>query len=97
MSFDEDRVRRNEEIFRHVNERVEGLAENFPFLDRADPDFVCECGDRACIRKVNVDLDAYRHVRTNDRRFVVAPGHVEDAIESVVERNERFWVVEKAA
>jgi hypothetical protein len=38
----------------------------------------------------------YEAVRTDPRRFLVAPGNVSDPeIERVVEKDERYWVVEK--
>jgi len=37
----------------------------------------------------------YEAVRSQDDRFVVHPGHEQEAIESVAARNERFVVVDK--
>ena len=40
-------------------------------------------------------LDDYERVRAKPTRFMLAPGHENDAIENVVELRGRFEVVEK--
>ena len=40
-------------------------------------------------------LDVYRAVREDPRRFIVVPGHENPEFEEVVERHDRFNVVEK--
>jgi hypothetical protein len=42
-----------------------------------------------------MDLDAYRSARQQFERFIVAPGHEVELIDTVVERHERFWIVDK--
>ena len=37
----------------------------------------------------------YEHVREQDDRFAVVPGHENPELERVVERNERFALVDK--
>jgi hypothetical protein len=89
----EERVARNEALFREVNERVLELAVR---TDRSIG-FVCECGDEACVEHVEVPLAVYEQVRANARRFVVLPGHVTVEIEHVVMRTDGYAIVEKDA
>jgi hypothetical protein len=57
---------------------------------------VCECGRAGgCDGRVRMTLAEYDHVRRQDDRFAVAPGHENAAIEAVVERYERYVVVDK--
>jgi hypothetical protein len=42
-------------------------------------------------------LDEYERVRDQDDRFALAPGHENLEIECVVERHERFFIVDKLA
>ena len=90
MSASEERVARNEALFREFNERVEGLAGDSPRID-----FVCECGDLACLERLALTRTTYEQVRSDPRRFVVAPGHENARIERVVARGEGYFVVEK--
>jgi hypothetical protein len=87
------RLARNETLFRDINERLErDLAQ----LRVAGPqEFICECADRDCSALVHLTLDEYEHVRSKPRWFVVVPGHVFPEVEEVVERHERFELLEK--
>jgi hypothetical protein len=42
-----------------------------------------------------VPLEVYTAVRSEPTRFIVAPGHENLELERVVERHDRFFVVEK--
>jgi len=92
VSASEERVARNEALFREVNERVEGLAGDSPRID-----FVCECGDLDCLERLELTRTTYEQVRSDPRRFVVAPGHENPDVERVVARLEGYLVVEKVA
>jgi hypothetical protein len=92
VSASEDRVARNEALFREFNERVEGLAGDSPRID-----FVCECGDLDCLERLALTRTTYEQVRSDPRRFVVVPGHEDRDIERVVARREGHFVVEKMA
>jgi len=88
---------RTQSLFRDVNERVAEINHAFSdFLPLGD--WVCECADPQCTERVQVTREEYEKVRTDPRRFVVAPAdaHVVEEIEHVVDRTERFWVVEKS-
>lgn len=91
----EERVARNEALFRHVNEEVKALAHRFGTRAGESTGFVCECGDDACTDRVDVPIDVYERVRGNPRRFVVRPGHVLPEIEHPVEETDAYVVVEK--
>jgi len=90
------RLAQNEAAFRSINERIAEAAEGF-LADREDArhEFLCECSDVDCLRRVALMLAEYEDLRRNDRRFVVAPEHELPEIEVVVERRERYWIVEK--
>ncbi len=95
MGTFEERVVRNEALFREVNERVQDLALRFG-VDRTQPaGFVCECGNEECTQHVDVPLAVYEEVRANARRFVVLPGHVLPEIEHVVDETADYVIVEK--
>ena len=84
---------RNEDLFREVNEAIERG------MWLADPSklirFRCECSDMACGEAVEATLQEYEHVRRSPRRFLVADGHVLPEVEDVVDKTDRYLVVEK--
>lgn len=90
----EQRAARNEALFREVNENIARLEERYGGSG-THPVFICECSRDSCTSPVPVDEDTYQRVREHPRRFIVLPGHVDDALESVVETHPSFLIVEK--
>jgi hypothetical protein len=92
----EQRLARNQVMFRAVNERVRGINETFDdILDTHV--YACECAEPTCVEQVELTPAEYERVRSDPRRFFVAPAqtHVFPEVEVVVERAERYWVVQK--
>jgi hypothetical protein len=89
----QQRVAKNEALFRQVNERIEDVNEA---LGADEPvDFLCECGDENCTSPVSLTLAKYEQVRSNPTHFVIAPGHDGVDVERVIEQTDDFAVVEK--
>ena len=87
---------RNQILFRQVNERVREVVG--PLLTAGEEaEFLCECGDEACIEAIQLGLEEYEAVRVSPYRFVVIPGHEDGIGEGTVEANGRFVVVERNA
>ena len=89
----EERVARNEALFREVNERIKELNEDAPAETASE--FVCECGDPACTEPVSLTVREYEEVRRDPTDFAVLPGHVVPEVEVVIASNDRFAVVRK--
>jgi len=87
------RIEENEKLFREVNERVAQMHRGFQ--TGSDPEWVCECGDESCFEKVRIPLDDYQQIRARDDRFFVKPGHEKVDVERIVDRRDRYLVVEK--
>lgn len=92
MSDRELRIAANESRFRVLNEGIEHARSELP--DSA-ASFVCECGRDDCEEPIPLTLDQYEQVRTDPRHFALKPGHEIEEFETVIERHERFVVVEK--
>ncbi len=95
-----ERQARNEGLIRNVNEEIERVDKEADARgwvpDEGYFEFHCECGRReACDARVRMTIDEYEVVRGQDDRFAVSPGHEDAEIERVVERNDRFVVVDK--
>lgn len=89
----DERVAANEAIFRRANEDLERRYRELA-AEGLTP-FLCECGDERCTQTIRLSLDEYEQVRTHSARFAIVPGHQILEVEKIVERGERFDVVEK--
>ena len=56
--------------------------------------FVCECGDRACTRVIDLTLQEYASVRAHATHFVISRDHENPESERVITESERFAVIE---
>jgi hypothetical protein len=88
----EDRIARNEVLFREVNERVKDLVPSAGGIE-----FICECGDEQCIDRVVLTSAEYERVRSDPVEFFVKPGHGLHEVEDVVETHDRYVLVRKHA
>jgi hypothetical protein len=90
------RAARNQALYRLVNERVKELNEAFDALLPLG-EWVCECANDQCFATIAMTHEEYEMVRANPTRFFVKPAdaHVVPNAETVVERHERYWIVEK--
>jgi hypothetical protein len=87
---------RNQILIREVNERVRDVIA--PLLTVGEEgEFLCECGDEACIETIRLDLEEYGAVRASPHRFVMIPGHQDGIGEVIAYGNGRFMVVEMSA
>jgi hypothetical protein len=57
--------------------------------------FLCECDNKDCAEKLSATRAEYEAVRAAGTHFIVTPGHQDPSVESVVQQNARFLVVEK--
>jgi hypothetical protein len=88
-----DRISRNEAAFRRVNEDIGRGRDTADDSTRIG--FVCECGREDCSRLIEMTPAEYEHVRSDARRFAIVDGHELPHVEDVVERHDRYSVVEK--
>jgi hypothetical protein len=94
MDAREERLARNELLFRELNETIEVAAQ------RHGPDahvyeFVCECSNIDCTLPLPLTLDVYEDTRGAPDLFLVAPGHDLPEIEDVVHKEDAYQVVRK--
>jgi hypothetical protein len=90
----EERLARNEVLFRDVNERIEQVA--VPQGPDAHVfEFFCECSNVDCALRLPMTLAAYEELRSDSTLFVVAPGHDLPEIEEVVQRTDDYQIFKK--
>jgi hypothetical protein len=90
----EERLARNEALFRVANERMSDWEEQH--RSSAVESYFCECADSECREHVDLGQADYERVRSDSRRFVIVPGHEVPDLETVIERNEGWAIIEKA-
>ena len=93
-----ERQARNESLMRTVNDERAAIDERATAWADSEHqfEFQCECGrDKACEGRVLMTLEEYERVRSQRDRFAVVPGHENREIEHVVERADRFLIVDK--
>ncbi len=88
-----ERLAHNETVFREINERIEAGTWVASAQERIA--FACECAALGCNVLVALTVPEYEAVRAHPRRFLLASGHEEPAIEVVVGRGDTYVVVEK--
>ncbi len=90
MGSREERVGKNEALFREVNERIREIT-----TWDSGVEFLCECGDAECTQPIVMTVEEYETVRSHGTRFLVVAGHEAPDVERVVEETDRFAVIEK--
>jgi hypothetical protein len=84
-------VAMNEASFRKVNEGIEVGQDPAGLLT-----FICECGRLKCDELIQLTRQEYEGIRKNPRRFAILDGHEILEAEEIVERHDRYLVVEKS-
>jgi hypothetical protein len=89
----EERLAKNESLFREVNERIAEAAKRTLVLP--DAEFLCECGRPDCLERITVQLDEYEAIRAHPDRFVLVFGHEQPEVDRVIDTGDDYVVVEK--
>jgi hypothetical protein len=89
----DERIAKNEAVFRAANRELEQATEEAG--GDGVLDVLCECGQEGCSGLIRLTVAEYDGVHSQDDRFVVVPGHENPKIETVVERREAYLVVDK--
>ena len=97
MDAREERLAKNEVVFRDVNERIAGMAAEHAqaLRDRRDVGFMCECSNVDCTLRLPLTPAEYERVRSDPTQFAVALGHELPEIEEVVFVGDAYQVVRK--
>jgi hypothetical protein len=91
----QERIAENEAMFREANERAKAWEERHR-LDSEVELYFCECANPECREKVGLGKAEYERVRSDSRHFAIVPGHELPDVETVIERNEGWAIIQKA-
>jgi hypothetical protein len=92
----EERLAKNEIIFREVNERIKDTTKASVLRGERNLGFLCECSNVDCTLRLQLVLPDYERARRDPAQFIVALGHEVPEIEEVVLVADTFQVVRKA-
>lgn len=95
MNARDDRVARNEAVFRSVNRELEQASREAGGDADDRLEVICECGQDGCSATVTLTISEYDESHGQRDRFVVSPGHEDPDLERVVTRKEHYLVVDK--
>ena len=85
---------RNQVLSRSLNDRVAMITTNSETFGPLK--FMCECGILDCAERIQLTSAEYEAVRVEPTHLLLNPGHVLNAIESVVEDCGRYVVVDRS-
>jgi hypothetical protein len=90
-----ERTGENEALFREVNERLEARKDDVAWTTPSR--WICECAEETCTERIEMTPREYEQLRSEATHFAVVPDeeHVSIDVERVVEKHDRYWVVEK--
>ncbi|HYY33741.1 MAG TPA: hypothetical protein VE693_09220 [Gaiellaceae bacterium] len=94
MGLSAERAAANQARFRQANEQIQEKVRELGTWEESSP-YLCECEDPGCTTVVLLTAAEYEDVRSESRRFVVAPGH-EDGDVRVLGEHGAFTVIEKS-
>ena len=89
----EERIARNEALFRIANERMAAWEEQHGA--EQSEHYFCECADEDCREKALLSRAQYERVRADAGHFLVIPGHEIPDVETVIETHDGWGIVEK--
>jgi hypothetical protein len=91
----QERVARNDALFREANEGIQRAATAYDVLEKIP--FICECADETCRELVTLSADQYEEVRRNPRHFLNVVNHerADQGASQVVKDRGRYVIVEK--
>jgi hypothetical protein len=90
----DDELVANQHSFRLANERLHVLAGRMG-SDNPVVAFLCECGDAACLGRVEMRLAEYEKIHLEPNLYSIIRDHALAENEELVERRDGFDVVRK--
>jgi hypothetical protein len=91
----EERIAKNETVFRAANREIEHAEQEEGGGTHRAIEVLCECGRPECSGLIQLTIAEYNDVHSQDDRFVVVRGHENAGIENVVEERADYLVVDK--
>ena len=93
----DERTGENEARFREVNERLKERKRD-DLAWQAPSEWICQCAEETCTERIEMSPLEYEQLRSEPTHFAVVPNeeHVSLEVERIVQKRDRYWVVEKS-
>jgi hypothetical protein len=91
----DERVARNEAMFRTVNRELEQASREAGGDADDQLEILCECGQEGCSEMLTLTISDYDQSHGQRDRFVILPGHEDSDLERIVTRKEHYVIVDK--
>ena len=105
---EKNRMVHNEVVFRDANMRIQAGFDSIKAIateekephndfDESTPlDFLCECSDENCRKRLTLSLSDYNQAhKISNKCFIIAKGHNVPEIEDIIQENDDYLVVAK--
>ena len=96
MSSRQERQEQNQRMFRAANERMEKMIDGQVPHGTLIP-FLCECADKECLGRINMDASDYDGIHIDRDLYIVLRDHPTMDGEEVVDQEDGYDIVSKAA
>ena len=96
MSGRQERKEQNQRMFRAANERMDELVDGHVPYGTVIP-FLCECADNQCRGRIEINASEYEGIHIDRDLYIVLRDHPTIDGENVVEEEDGYDVVRKAA
>lgn len=91
----ERRFIENEVMFKNINAQISRfVTDGASQPDKLIP-FYCECSNRDCRLRIKLTPGEYRQQHKNKRFFVVRKGHDLPEVETIIDKKQNYYLVEK--
>ncbi len=98
-SRSERRLVENEILFRDANRKVQQHVEknrrSHQIPESTKLHFYCECSNYHCRDRIILTAAEYEQTHKDHRHFITLSGHENNAVETIIEGNDIYSVVEK--
>jgi hypothetical protein len=97
MDAEAKRGRKSQREFLYANGRFLDVLQDSTAPDGQLIPFLCECADADCHGRIEITAWRYDDIHTDDRNYIILPGHSRIAGEEIMEENSYYEIVKKAA
>ena len=95
MNERDGRLARNETILRAANREIEHASTEVGEGLASDIEVLCECGRARCDAMLTLTIGEFETAHAEADRFIVARGHQDPEIETVVDDRGAYLIVDK--
>ena len=81
------------EVYRAVNDQIQQLNTAFGLTNGERLQIVCECTRPDCAEPIELTMDEYEEIRSDESRFAIRPHHSFPQGGAPEATTDRFWVV----